>query len=80
MLGILSLWRLQAEFYVVGLESLDDHLNWVNSAVKLWEAPLDISVKLSVATTMRRVSSSAFYLPEDDPAAAMMLMVVKTSL
>ncbi|KAF9527976.1 hypothetical protein CPB83DRAFT_363170 [Crepidotus variabilis] len=80
LLGILSLWRKVPEFYTVGLNSFEDHLNWQKIAVKLWEAPLDISVKLSTATTMQRVSARSFMMPSGDPNTALMLQVVRTSL
>ena len=54
--------------------------DWVMIAVKLWEAPIDISVKISTAFCMRKVSESTFMMPPTDDNHAMMVNIVKSSL
>jgi len=63
-----------------GLHTLEDHIDWTNGAVKLWEAPFDVAVKMSIAATMQKVSAETFMTPPDGDQAVMMLKVVKNSL
>jgi hypothetical protein len=59
---------------------MENHINWNNAAVKLWEAPLDIAIKMSTAATMQKVSAQTFMTPPVDDQSRMMLGVVKHSL
>ncbi|PPQ78909.1 hypothetical protein CVT25_002369 [Psilocybe cyanescens] len=80
ILGILSLWRATPLFMMKGLSSTADADSWVNMAVKLWEAPIDISVKVSTASCMRRLSQQAFLTFSDDSNRALLMNIVKSSL
>lgn len=79
-MGILSMWRRNPGIFVIGLDSMTDHIGWNTSALKLWEASFDVSVKMSVAATMQKVSSETFMTPPIDDQSRMMLGVVKHSL
>lgn len=78
ILGILSLWRSTPMFFTNGIETPEDITNWVNVAVKLWEAPIDISVKISTASTLRKICESAFV--SDRNVKKVLLDIVKASL
>jgi len=65
---------------MIGLHTLEDHTDWNNGAIKLWEAPFDVSVKMSIAATMQKVSAETFMTPPVGDQAVMMLKVVKYSL
>lgn len=80
VMGILSMWRRNPTIFMIGLHSMEDHITWNKAAVKLWEASFDVSVKMSVAATMQKVSSETFMTPPTDEQSKMMLGVVKTSL
>jgi len=79
MLGILSLWRSFPIFYQHGIQSMDDMEAWLGLAEKMWEAPVDISVKISAASSMRRVSEHAFMSHATGPNH-FMAQIVKLSL
>ncbi|KAF8806096.1 hypothetical protein BYT27DRAFT_7141632 [Phlegmacium glaucopus] len=80
ILAILSLWRLAPLFFQQGIQTVNDIDNWVNIAVKIWEAPIDISVKISTASTMRKVSEQTFMTPPTAPNYMIMVNIVKSSL
>jgi len=80
ILGILSLWRESPLFFMKGINSVEDIDNWVSVAVKLWEAPIDISVKISTASCMRKVSEQTFMTPATDDNYSLMVDIVKLSL
>ncbi|KAJ3504772.1 hypothetical protein NLJ89_g7765 [Agrocybe chaxingu] len=80
ILGILSLWRAIPVFFMRGIVSVEDVDNWNTVAVRLWEAPIDISVKISTASCMRRVSEQTFLTPATDPNYSLLIGIVKSSL
>lgn len=80
ILGILSLWRESPLFFMKGINNVEDIENWVTVAVKLWEAPIDISVKISTASCMRKVSEQTFMTPATDDNYSLMVDIVKLSL
>ncbi|CAA7259350.1 unnamed protein product [Cyclocybe aegerita] len=80
ILGILSLWRAIPVFFMTGIISVEDVDNWNTVAVRLWEAPIDISVKISTASCMRRVSEQTFLTPATDPNYSLLIGIVKSSL
>lgn len=80
MLAILSLWRLSPIFFQQGIQTFEDVESWVFVAVKLWEAPIDISVKISTATCTRKVSEHTFMIPPTAPNFAIMTHVIKVSV
>jgi len=79
-MGILSMWRTDPDLFTVGLDGMDSHRNWIMSATKLWEAPFDISVKLSTASCMQKVSERTFMTPTTDPKYELLAEIVKMSL
>ena len=65
-LSIQTLWRRDPGIFVLGLRNMEDFLDWNNSAIKLWEAPLDVTVKMSAAATLQKVSAETFMSPPVD--------------
>jgi neurofibromin 1 len=80
MLGILSLWRSSPLFFQQGIQSSDDMQKWVEVAVNVWQAPIDISVKISTASCMRKLTEMTFMTPPSAPNYAIMVDIVKLSL
>ena len=80
MLGILSLWRMSPLFFRQGIQSSDDIQKWVEVAVNLWQAPIDISVKISTASCLRKLTGITFMTPPSDPDYAIMVDIVKLAL
>ncbi|KAF8883153.1 hypothetical protein CPB84DRAFT_1817082 [Gymnopilus junonius] len=80
ILGILSLWRAYPVFFMKGISTLQEIGDWVMIAVKLWEAPIDISVKISTAYCMRKMSESTFLMAPSDSSHFMMVSIIKSSL
>ncbi|KDR84288.1 hypothetical protein GALMADRAFT_87191 [Galerina marginata CBS 339.88] len=80
ILGILSLWRSTPLFFLKGINTMEEIDNWVAVAVKIWEAPIDVSVKISTASCMRKVSEHTFMTPATDPNYRVMMDIVKSSL
>ena len=74
ILGILSLWRSRWTFLTYGLDSEEEIDAWVPIPVKVWEAPIDISVKISVTYCQRILTEATFGMipqsPEQDPLSA----------
>lgn len=78
LLGILALWRADPQFYIYTIqESVDD--TRTDIAVKMWESNIDLSVKISAASTYRALTSAAFQMPSH-PAQGQLLKVFKTIL
>lgn len=80
ILGILSLWRLSPIFFQKGIHTADDMEKWVDVASKLWEAPIDISVKVSTASCFRKVSEQTFMTPPSASNYKIMVDIIKLSL
>jgi len=80
MLGILSLWREMPMFFAKGLQKTEEIEGWVLAAVKIWEAPVDISVKISTANCMQKITEVTFAMPASDTDHALMFNVVKSAL
>lgn len=74
------MWRLEPESFLIGLDNIEDHLEWVKVAVKLWEAPVDISVKVSISGAMQAVTEQTFTTPPTDPNYNLMIDIVRLSL
>ena len=79
LLGILSLWRASTEFYLKNIESseIDD---WIPAAVKVWEAPIDSSVKISTACTLWQVVEITYRLTATEPNFDKMIGLMKLTL
>ncbi|KAF5371189.1 hypothetical protein D9758_004214 [Tetrapyrgos nigripes] len=50
MLALLSLWRVRPTFFLAELAE-EEMEEWSNGAMRVWESPLNIAVKISYATT-----------------------------
>ena len=78
ILGILSVWRLSPLFFQPGIQGLEDMENWVAIAVKLWEAPTDISVKIMMVSCMQRMYT--FLTPPIIPNHMILVNIIKMTL
>jgi len=74
------MWREDPESFMIGLDNIEDHLAWVKVAAKLWEAPVDICVKVSIAGAMHAVTGQTFATPPTDPKYELMVDIVRMSL
>ncbi|KAF8872759.1 hypothetical protein BD779DRAFT_1679537 [Infundibulicybe gibba] len=79
LLAILSLWRADALFYLKNITE-NDIDEWVLTAVKLWEAPVDISVKVSTACCFCMVAELTFLLSPLEPHYRLMIHLIKSAL
>lgn len=79
MLAILSLWRTDPKFHTTGALSADLE-EWVSVVVKVWEASVDNSVKVSTTTCLRRLALNTFRTPPSDPQFQLMSKLIKSSL
>ena len=79
MLAILSLWRNSPLFFMSGI-SKPEIDNWMSVALKLWAAPLDISVKASTASCLHAITELCFLMPPSDPSHSLMVEIIKASL
>ena len=59
------------------IQTVDDIQKFIDVAVTLWQSPLDIAVKVSLACSMRRVTEVTFMTPHSAP---ILIDVVKVSL
>ena len=80
ILAIFSLWRLSMTFFQQGLETMNDIESFVKAAVNLWEAPIDISVKMSTASCMQVVAEQTFMIPPTAPNYTISVNVIKLFL
>ncbi|TFK62722.1 hypothetical protein BDN72DRAFT_964371 [Pluteus cervinus] len=77
--GILSLWRASPMFYLRNMKE-DDIDEWVNTAVKLWEAPIDTSVKVSTASCFGMVAEMTYALAPTEPYYPLLIRLMKSCL
>ena len=61
MLAIISLWRAHTPFFLSNPNEEQDE-EWSNGAVKVWDSPLNIAVKISFATTSMHEAKMAFLM------------------
>lgn len=80
ILGLLSLWRMSPLFFQHGIQLADDIQNYVDAAVTLWQSPIDISVKISMACCMRKVTEVTFMTPPSASNYTVLVDIVKMSL
>ncbi len=66
LLAILSVWRGNPAFFMMNM-TIKDVDEWVHSAVKMWEAPIDISIKTSTASSFRLMAEITFKMSPTDP-------------
>lgn len=67
-------------FFQQGIQIADDIQEWVDVAVTLWQSPIDISVKISMACCMRKVTELTFMTPPSSPNSTIWVDIVKLSL
>lgn len=79
LLGILSLWRASPLFYLRNVQ-LTDIDEWVATAVKLWEAPIDTSIKVSTASCFKMVADMTYVLGPTDPFFDLLVHLLKVCL
>jgi hypothetical protein len=80
ILGLLSLWRMSPLFFQQAIHIVDDMQKWVEVAVTLWQSPIDISVKVSMACCMRKVTEATFLSSPSAPSYTLLIDIVKLSL
>ena len=73
VLGLHSLWRMSPLFFQKGIQARDDIQRWVDVSVTRWHSPIDISVKISMASCIRRISQMAIISPPSTPNYAMLV-------
>ena len=78
VLGILSVWKASPAFFQPGIQSLEDMEKWVAIAVKLWEAPTDISVKIMMVSCMQTMYT--FLRPPIVPNHMVLVNIIKMTL
>lgn len=66
LLALLSLWRADGEFYLAHFDYADVD-EFLASAVKLWDAPIDISVKISATMSTTLISHALPLMVPSDP-------------
>ncbi|RDB19915.1 Neurofibromin [Hypsizygus marmoreus] len=67
LLGILSLWRANPFFFLKNITPLEME-EWVITGNRIWEAPMDISVKVSNASCFYTYAAALFSTPPSDTA------------
>lgn len=82
LMGILSVWRANPLFHLKTITEgeVDE---WVATTVKIWEAPMDLSVKSSNASSFKLLVEAAYdsspsEMPE--PYFSLMIRFIKTTL
>lgn len=81
-MGILSVWRANPLFHLKTITEgeIDE---WVATAIKIWEAPMDLSVKSSNASSFKLLVEATYdaspsEMPE--PYFGLMIRFIKTTL
>jgi neurofibromin 1 len=79
LLGLLSLWRVHPNFHFkhMGDQEVEE---WIVSADRVWDAPIDNSVKMSGTGTFRTITESLFIVPPTDPSYSDLFRFVKFAL
>jgi hypothetical protein len=80
VLGVLSLWRSSPIFFTHGVKTQAEVDNWIRITVGLWEAPIDVSVKISTSSMLGKITESAFMSTQTDDTARLVLQIVKSAL
>ena len=81
MLAIQALWRVDPQFYLYTYKALEPETR-LEIAVKVWETNMDLSVKISAATTYRALTAAAFQVSPGPPLPyqEQLVDVLKTTL
>ena len=79
LLSILSLWRSSSAFFLQTLEGPQIE-EWIAAAIKLWEAPIDTSIKISTAYSFQSMAEMAFRMAPTDEFHEVMVVWMKRTL
>ncbi|KAF8638594.1 hypothetical protein AX17_002135 [Amanita inopinata Kibby_2008] len=79
LLGILSLWRTSPPFVFIGFSDSDAD-EWLDITNKVWDANMDVSVKISAASCYRTVIAMSFQLPAGHPYLGLMAKLLKVTM
>lgn len=60
------MWRTDPCTLMVGY-SVEEVLEWIPPATRLWDSPMDISVKISASTSFHLISEAFFLMNPPDP-------------
>jgi hypothetical protein len=66
LLGILSLWRTEPLFHLKHIDKSEIE-DWVMTANKIWEAPIDLSVKVFMASGFHSIAEAMYSAVVPDP-------------
>ena len=78
LLGILCLWRTHPMY----LKMLHDETDivWTKNVLKVWEIPIDASVKMSIAATVQMVAEHSANIAVDYPKRDLLIQRGSKSL
>ncbi|EFI27794.1 hypothetical protein CC1G_14717 [Coprinopsis cinerea okayama7 len=79
LLSILSIWRQSPMFFMKGITEAEME-TWITMTVKLWDAQMDTTVKVSTASCLRKVTELSFLVPPTDKAGELTVESLKRSL
>ncbi|KAG5638079.1 hypothetical protein H0H81_001929 [Sphagnurus paluster] len=80
LLAIMSLWRTSPSFHMKHM-NLPEIEEWVDTSNKIWEATLDISVKVSAASCFHMVATELYNSPlMETPHYLLQVTLMKLSL
>jgi hypothetical protein len=79
LLGILSLWRAHSTFHFKHMTEQEVE-EWIMTADRIWQTPIDNSVRVSGTTILRAATENLFAACATDTAQPDMFTFVKTAL
>lgn len=82
LMGILSVWRANPLFNLKTITETEVD-EWVATAIKLWEVPMDLTVKSSNASSFKLLVESTYAATPEvmpEPYFSLMVRFVKTTL
>lgn len=66
LLGILSMWRQDMGPWAETLD-VPEATDWLTGSVRLWDANIDISVKISAAASFQSLNEAVIHMLPTDP-------------
>ncbi|TFK24729.1 hypothetical protein FA15DRAFT_406917 [Coprinopsis marcescibilis] len=79
LLSILSIWRNSPMFFMKGMDE-EEMEAWIPVTAKLWDAPIDITVKISTASCLKKVTELSFLFPPVGKAGELTVYSLKRAL
>jgi hypothetical protein len=79
LLGVFSLWRINTAFRFKNMTESDIQ-DWIATMDKIWEAPIDHSVKVSGANALRLTVETVFATSPAEPADPLMVKFIQVAL